>query len=147
MQVIGFNLTKIHGEKLPNYSKSGINNNLEFVNVEKDKIDLLKELDALKISFKYSLLYGDLEKPENTKQEDKQGEIYFEGNLILSTSSEEAKDFHKMWKKKEIPKSAVEHLYNFILRKCSTKSINIQEDLGLPSPYLKVPQIKLKPQE
>ena len=144
MQVIGFNLTKIHGERFPHFSKAGINNNLEFVNVEKDKVDILKELEALKISFKYSLLYGDIEKPENTKQEDKQGEICFEGNLILSAASEEAKDFHKMWKKKEVPKSSVAPLYNFILRRCSTKAINLQEDLGLPSPYLKVPQIQPK---
>jgi len=144
MQVIGFNLTKIHGEKLPSFSKAGINNNLEFTNVEKDKVDLLKDLEVIKLSFKYILLYGNIEKPEETKEKDKQGEIYFEGNIILSATEDEAKDFHKSWKKKEIPKSSVAPLYNFILRRCSVKAINLQEDLTLPSPYLKVPIIKPK---
>ena len=144
MQVIGFNLTKIHGEKFPSFSKAGINNNVEFTNVEKDKVEMLKNLEAIKLSFKYALLYGNFEKPEETKEKDKQGEIYFEGNIILSATDDEAKDFHKSWKKKEIPKSSIAPLYNFILRRCSIKAINLQEDLTLPSPYLKVPLIQPK---
>src|SRR3989344_494663 len=104
MQVIGFNLTKIHGEKLNNFSKPNINNNIEFINIEKEKIELLKEFEALKINFKYSLLYQSPE-TEKSKEKEKQGEVCFEGNLILSVSEEEAKDFHKLWKKKEVPKS------------------------------------------
>ena len=144
MQVIGFNLTKIYGEKYPSFSKAGVNNNIEFLNIEKNKLDILKDLEVLKVSFKYNLLYGDIDKPEETKEKDKKGEIYFEGNIILSTTQDEAKDFHKFWKKKEVPKSAIAPLYNLILRKCSIKAIILQEDLALPSPYLKLPQIQLK---
>ena len=122
MQVIGFNLTKIYGEKAPTFSKAGINNNIEFVNVEKETVDLLKDMEALKIAFKYSLLYGDLEKPDQTKTEDKQAEISFEGSLLLSATKDEAKEFHKSWKKKEVPKDALAPLYNFIIRKCSLKA-------------------------
>src|SRR3989344_2961080 len=114
MQLIGFNLTKVYGEKYSGFSKAGVNNNIEFTNIEKDKLDILKDLEVVKISFKYALLYGDIEKPEETKEKDKQGEIYFEGNMILSTTQDEAKYFHKSWKKKEVPKSAIAPLYNFI---------------------------------
>ena len=148
MQVIGFNLTKIHGEKLSNFSKPNINNNIEFINIEKEKIELLKEFEALKINFKYSLLYHspETEKSKNDEKE-KQGEVSFEGNLILSVNEEESKEFHKLWKKKQVPQNTMAPLYTFILKRCSLKALNIQDDLNLPSPYFKVPQIKLKPQE
>ncbi len=144
MQIIGFNLTKIHGEKKPSFSRAGVNNNIDFSNVEKDTVSLLKDTEALKISFKYSLLYGDVEKPELTKEKDRQAEIAFEGFLVLSATPEEAKEFHTSWKKKAVPKNAVAPLYNFILRKCSSKAIILQEDLSLPSPYLKIPQLRPK---
>ena len=144
MQLIGFNLTKVYGERFPNFTKAGINNNVEFTNIEKDKIDMLKDLEALKISFRYSLLYGDVDKPENTKPENKQGELFFEGSLLLSATKDEAKEFHKSWKTKEVPQTALTTLYNIILRKCSTKAVTLQEDLNLPSPYLKVPILTLQ---
>ncbi len=146
MQVIGFNLTKIYGEKLDNFSKPDINNNIEFIDVEKQKVELLKDLEAIKIVFKYSLLYNSSES-EKSKTKEKQGEVAFEGNIILSVNEEESKEFHKMWKKKQIPISAMTSLYSFILKRCSLKALNIQDDLNLPSPYFKLPSIKLKPQE
>ena len=150
MPIVGFNFTKIHAEKLDNFSKPSIDNNIEFINIDKQKLDVLKDLEALKIIFKYSLLYTSQNTQNQNvekKDKEKQGEVSFEGNMILSVSDEEAKEFHKMWKKKQIPQNTMAPLYSFILKRCSIKALNLQDDLNLPSPYFKVPQIKLKKEE
>ena len=54
MQIIGFNLTKVLAERSPDFTRSAINTNIEFSNVEKEKVDLLKDAEAIKISFKFS---------------------------------------------------------------------------------------------
>ncbi|MEK6854726.1 MAG: hypothetical protein AABX73_00720 [Nanoarchaeota archaeon] len=145
MQTIGFNITKIHAERTENPNRASINNNIEFTNIEKEKIDILKDLEAIKIAFKYSLTYTNPEKKEAQNPEEKLAEVFFEGFLILSLDKEKAKEFHKAWKKKQIPKTEVIPLYNTILKRCTIKAATLQEELGLPS-HLKIPQLKLESQ-
>jgi hypothetical protein len=144
MKVIGFNFTKIHAEKnTPNIKDAAIDNNVQFTDLEEDTLDLLKDEKVLKTSFKYSLIYSEKEgeKKENTKNH---GEVSFEGNILLSVDKKEAKEFLKAWKNKQVPETAVIPLYNIIFRRCGSKSIPLQEDLSLPSPFLKVPQASPK---
>lgn len=144
MKIIGFNFTKIHAEKMKAPTKLNMNNNIEFTNVEKESVEMLKDSEAVKLSFKYSLIYSSKDEKE-IKEEDKDAEVSFEGFVILSLEKDEAKDFQKAWKKKQIPKDATTPLYNFILKRCAPKAIPLQDDLQIPSPYLKIPQVK--PQE
>ena len=95
MQVIGFNLTKMAGEKLQPQVTAKPNTSIEFTNLEKEKIDLLKDAEAMKISFKHEIVY---ENPE--KKEDKEGTVSFQGNITLSVSKDESKEISKAWKKK-----------------------------------------------
>ncbi len=139
MQVIGFNLTKVLAERSPNFTRSAINTNIEFSNVEKEKVDLLKDAEAVKISFKFSIIYEDREKKDK-----KNGEVSCEGVIVLSTSKEEAKDFHKSWKKKEVPKDTMIPLYNVILKKCSVNALQLEDDLNLP-PHIPFPQVRAQP--
>ena len=141
MQVIGFNLSKVLAERSPDFTRSAINTNIEFSNVEKEKVDLLKDAEAVKISFKFSVIYEDREKKEK-----KNGEVSCEGVIVLSTSKEEAKDFHKSWKKKEVPKDTMIPLYNVILKKCSLKALQLEDDLNLP-PHIPFPQIRAQPNQ
>lgn len=142
MQVIGFNFTKLHAEKSPNVQTRGRNYNIEYIDVKKEEIDILKDLEAINLSFKYTLTYGEPEKSDNTKIKEKQGEIFFEGIVKISTTKEEAKEFQKSWKKKQIPESAVININNFILRRCSIKSVLLHDEIGLSDPHLRIPQLQ-----
>ena len=141
MQVIGFNLSKVLAERSSDFTRSAINTNIDFSNVEKEKVDLLKDAEAVKISFKFSVIYEDREKKEK-----KNGEVSCEGVIVLSTSKEEAKDFHKSWKKKEVPKDTMIPLYNVILKKCSLKALQLEDDLNLP-PHIPFPQVRAQPKQ
>ncbi|MDP3881539.1 MAG: hypothetical protein Q8Q31_01535 [Nanoarchaeota archaeon] len=136
MQVIGFNFTKLSAEKLPNF-KTGksVTNNIEFTDLEKQKIDLVKDTEVVKLSFRYSLAY----KSED-KASDKEAEIIFEGFLMLSLKEEEAKNLLKSWKKKELPPNFRVSIFNLLIRKCAAKALSYEEELDLPT-HISIPQL------
>lgn len=143
MRIIGFNLTKILAEKAQSSSPTQkINTNIEFINLDKEKIDILKDNDVLKISFKFSIFYTESE----DKKESKQGEIAFEGNVLLSTNKEESKEALKSWKKKELPSGFKIAMFNVILKKCTTKALFLEEEINLPS-HIPFPQVSQAPKE
>jgi len=142
MQIIGFNFTKMHGEKSPDFKSCGMNTHVEFIDMEKDTVPFDEKLTALKASFKYILEYGDdLQEKKKAKI---LGEISFEGNIILSVTEEESKQLIKSWKKQKLSPDSLLPLYNFILKKCSLRSVVLQEDLNLPT-HLNIPQLKKQP--
>src|SRR3989344_5439363 len=59
MQVIGFTFTKISGEKKENFTSSVKNINLGFENITEEKIEMLKDEKAIKITFTYSVKYNE----------------------------------------------------------------------------------------
>ncbi|MBS3098636.1 hypothetical protein J4462_00310 [Candidatus Pacearchaeota archaeon] len=139
MQVIGFNFTKISAKrelKIENYSQ---NTNIEFLDLEKEKIELLKDLDAIKIIFKYSVEYK-----SNKEKEKPCAELIFEGHIVLALSKKESSDILKSWKKKQIPPNIQISLFNLILKKCSPKAVYIADELNIPSP---VPLPKITPKQ
>ncbi len=157
MQVIGFNFSKISAEKFPDFKQVPITTNIEITDLQKEKIPLLKEQEAMKFLFNYSLTY-DEQKPQESSQEKSPKEeknksptpksnplakIDLNGQIILSTTKEESKNFQDSWKKKQIPQSAQLFLYNIILRKSASKTLQLQEELGLPS-HLPLPKIEPK---
>ena len=148
MKIIGYNIKNINANKNKELSKSSINTNVTFTNVEKQTADFLKDSEALKATFKFSVEYSDPnkkekenDKKEKEKEKNEKNEISLEGFLLLSVTKDESKDFLKSWKNKEVPKDKVIPLYNFILKKCSIKALQLEEDLGLPS-HLPLPQVK-----
>jgi len=143
MQIVGFNLTKISVEKSPNFKRVPINTSIEFTNIEKEKLEILKDQEALKINFKFSITHGEGGQNNPPKEEEILGSAKFEGILMLSTEKDEAKKIQKSWKKKQLEPAFQVPLYNFILRKCSPKAVQLADDIGLP-PHLQIPQIKPK---
>jgi len=142
MQIIGFNFTKMSAEKLTQFKRANITNDVRFINIEKEQLDLLtKEAEAVRISFSYALRYEDPEKKET-----KTGEVSFEGNLILSMTKEELKQTMKTWKKKQVPSFLQMPLLNTILHKCTPKAAYLQDEISLPS-HLPVPRVALKPEQ
>ncbi len=141
MQIIGFNFTKISAEKKSEFKQDeNINTNIEFINLEKEKIELLKDFEPIKLTFKFLVTYGNPEKKDN---EEIKAEVSFEGNIILSTNKDESKEILKSWKKKELPNNFRLNIFNTILRKCSIKSLQLEEDLNLPH-HVPLPALKLE---
>ena len=138
MKVIGFNFTKISSERGKVPEKTSISTNIEFTEIDKEKVELLKDSEPLKVNFKCSWVYSDAEKKET-----KFGEIAFEGNIILAAEKEEAKEILKSWKKKKLSPSIQIPLFNLILKKCTPKAAHFADEIALPSP---IPLPKIKPQ-
>ena len=143
MQVIGFGLTKIIAEKVPEFKGlSGTNTDIEFTNIEKEEIALLERQEPVKISFIYRILYENKEQ----KKAEKLAEVSFEGFVVLSAEKEEAKEIMKSWKKKELPISFKVPIFNVILKKCSVKALQLEEEIGIPT-HFQFPQIIQKNEE
>ena len=147
MQLIGFNLKKITASKSPDFKRGAINTNIEFSDVVREKMDLLKDTEALKIAFTFSITYTEKEQNQDAekKSESNQGEVTFEGDILFSANKEEAKDITKSWKKKQIPEQYRIPMINFILKRCSEKALSLEEDLNLPS-HIPFPQIRKQEQ-
>lgn len=136
MQLIGFNITKITAQRSPDFKRGTINNNIEIVGVDKEDLDLIKDKNPIKFSFVFTVTYSGAEKESASL-----GDILLEGNAILSSTEEEQKDILKSWKKKHIPEEYKIPLINFIIRKCSTKALLLEDELNLPT-HLPFPQLK-----
>ncbi len=137
MKIIGFNVEEIHAKKAFDFKRTAISTDILFTNIEKAKIDVLKDDEALKISFKFIVAYKDSDKKES---QDK-NEVSIQGSMLLMVSKDEAKDFLKSWKTKEIPKDRALGLYNVILKKCSVKALQLEDEINL-SPHIPFPQIR-----
>jgi hypothetical protein len=135
MQVVGFNFTKIKAERNQKFKPSSMNTNIEFINLEKEKLEALKDSDVIKTSFLFGVNYGD------EKKKEKDALVSFEGHLLLSVNKEESKELLKSWKKKQLPDSYKLPLINLVLRRCSTKAIQIEEDLNLPF-HIPIPKVR-----
>ena len=147
MRIIGFNFTKIAAEKNLETYKPNVSTNIEFLNVEKEDVNLLKDSEATRVSFKYTLSYDNAKDPESAKRkiEGKSGEVIFEGKIILSLDKDESKNIYKAWKKKELPNDFKVPLFNLILRRCTSKSLSLQDEIGLP-PHIPMPRLEKKDQ-
>lgn len=139
MKLIGFNFTNISAQKhSPLKSKPSVNTNIEFIDVSSEKIQLLKESTGLSVSFKFTVNYTDGE----TKKEVKYGHILFEGKIILAATDDESQETIKNWKKKALPQTFQAPLFNIILKRCTSKALALEEELGLP-PHIPIPQVQI----
>lgn len=141
MKIIGFSFEEISGKKATEIRQSTINTDIVFDNVEKAKIEIVKDEEALRIAFTFKVTYKDSENKITQTNE-----VLCKGSLLLMVSKDESKEFIKLWKSKQVPKDKIVPLYNFILRKCSLKALSLEEDLGL-QPHIPFPHIRNQPQD
>ncbi len=130
MKVLGFNLTKIHASREEKFENPGsMVTNIEFTDVSKDTLPMLKSEEIVKAGFKYTVLY-----------EPKNAEISFAGSILLSLDDDTAKEVLKSWKKNEIPEKIKIPLINLIMTKCNVRALELEEQLNLPL-HLKFPRV------
>lgn len=139
MQVIGFNFTKISGERPAKIIKPNRNINIAFKDVQKDKVDLLKDQEAIKVLFEYSLLYT-----ETKKKDENIGKLEMNGEILLIVTKEESKEILKGWKNESLSAEFQVPLYNTIFKRCTPKAVYIADEIGLPSP---VPIQRISPKK
>lgn len=144
MNVLSFNFTKISAERKPNFKNSSINTNIEFINIEKDEIEMLKDSEVIKISFNFIVDY--FESKEKSEKKETSGKIVFEGIVLLSAEKKESKELLEAWKNKELAENTRTALFNLILKKCSIKALSLEEELNLPY-HLPLPNIKKTPKK
>ncbi len=131
MRIIGFNISKIQAErKNPMKDKLEIKSGLNVDNITKEEIDISKS-PAVKFDFTYSIDYA----PNIA-------EIKIKGFVIAVDEKDESKDLLKEWKKKKFNSPLKIPLFNFIMDKCTIKSLELEEQLGLP---FHIPLPKLTP--
>lgn len=133
-QIIGFNFTKISGERYVSPKESRdpkerkITTNILFTDIDKEKILVLKE-EAVKISFKFSVAY-----------EPKRADLVLEGVILLKANQDDMKEVLKEWKKKKLPDELHLPLFNLILNKCTLKALQMEEELDLPT-HIPLPKV------
>ena len=136
MKIIGFNFNKIIAQKNKGFKLGALTTNIEFIEIEKEKVEVIKDSDTLKMDFNFSILYKD-SKEKNAKL---QGEVTLQGALMVAVSKEESKSILDAWKKKQVLENIKKILINFILKKCTVKTLSLQEELNLPS-HIKLPRL------
>jgi len=129
MRIIGFNLTKILGERKEELEQGlKITQNINVNDISKEKIPINND-EALKVSFQFTIDYS----KDSAK-------IDFEGNVILLPEKEESKKILKSWKSKKLEEDFRIPLFNFIMAKCNIKALTTEDELGLP-PHIQMPRI------
>jgi len=136
MQVIGFTFSKIAASRLSKPQKASANTNIDFISVENEKIEVIKE-ETVKIKFKFSVDYN----AEEKDKKDEEPQIIIEGEIVISVTKKEGEEIAAAWKKTELPSSFKLPLFNLILKKCSIKALSLEEELGLPT-HFPLPQVK-----
>jgi hypothetical protein len=145
MKVIGYNLTKVLAEKkADSKSISSINTTIEFINIEKDKIENIKDFEVIKVDFSFRVGYDSQTDKKDTTL--KIARIELEGNLIFAANKEEAKELLKFSKKKDMPTSMKVPLNNVIFKKCLARAVELEESMNLPY-HIPIPQATLQQQK
>jgi hypothetical protein len=133
MNVIGFNFTRISANKENKKDKlEKINSNLEFTNIVKESIDMLKEAHVAKIDFKYNIDY-----------QPTLAAIDMEGVILIKSEEKEVDKLIKTWKKNKMEDEVKIPLFNLILKKCSIKALQLEEELNLPQ-HIQLPKLQKK---
>jgi len=131
MQVVGFQFTKISGEKKKQAKGNvKINSNIDIDDVKKEKLSLFPNKEILKFSFTFSIKY-----------DPSLGEIEFKGDILTLVENKEEKDILKKFKKKKIDDKYRIPLFNLILTRTSISALQLEEDLQLP-PHIPLPKVK-----
>lgn len=137
MRVVGFQLKKISADKKVNIIEKKPGTSIEFIDLDKEKSDIFKENELLKITYKYAVVYGENEK-------ESEGGIEIIGHIILSVDKDESKDILKAWKKKKLPEVLNINLFNIILKRCTPKAVFLEDEVGLP---IHTPMPRLQPKK
>ena len=128
---MGFNFTKINVERTGGSGENlKVNTNMDISDIDKAEIDFFKGKDEIIVAkFKYSINYSqDFAK------------IEFEGNIIISLNSKQAKNALNDWKDKKVSDDIKHFVFSVILRKANVKALQLEDEMNLPF-HIPMPRI------
>jgi hypothetical protein len=135
MKIIGFNQTKILAERKEKIEGNvSINQKININKISSEAI-LLGDKDAIKIEFTFSTIFS-----EDT------GKIEFSGFVMILPEGEEEEKFKKSMGSNKIPEDLRLPIFNFIMGKCTLKTLGLEEELGLPL-HIQMPKLNPKKKE
>ncbi len=134
MQVIGFQFEKISAERKSFEVKEGLHvqSALNIKDVLEEKIIFLKDQHLLKFVFEFTTAY-----------EPDYAFLFFSGAVVVAVDKSQSDQILKEWKKKEVNPSIQLPLFNLILTKCNVRSLQLEDELGLPL-HLQLPKLEQK---
>jgi len=136
MQIIGFNITKISGERQEGFNgKLDLKQNLNIDEIKEDEIQLSKQ-KVLNLNFTFGLDYS----------ENKLGNIEIKGKLVIMPDEGEAETILKKWETRQLPDAFKLFAFNFIMGKCNIKALQLEDELNLP-PHIQLPRLAPQPKE
>ncbi len=133
MKLIGFNFKKISAEKIKNISgKIDVKANIDVLNIKEVNSDIFNKSkeNLLGVDFIYFINY-----------ELGFAKIELKGDLLLSVDSKETKEILKNWEDKKMPDNFKVDLFNIILMKTTVKTLQLEEEIGLPA-HVSLPKIE-----
>lgn len=135
MQIIAFDINKILIEKKENVSNElEIKTNLSVENITEDSIQTFgNSQPVLKFDFLFSVNYT----PNTAK-------IEIKGTVVATEEKDNVSKILKEWKNKKFQNQLKLPLFNFIMKKCNIKAVELEDELNLP---LHVPFPQLSPQD
>ncbi|MEM0465090.1 MAG: hypothetical protein QXW97_00110 [Candidatus Pacearchaeota archaeon] len=124
MRIIGFNLSKILGERVENIEGNlEVSQNIDIKEIKEEEIPFSKD-KALKVFFSFKINYSkDF------------ANIEFDGILIILPEKDEIKIILKDWKDKKISEDYRIPIFNFIMQKCNVKALSLEDELNLPTHF------------
>jgi len=122
MPVVSFDFDKISAERKEFTSgKVEIRSNITIIDIEKEKLELAKNEEALKFLFEFKLSY-----------EPNAGELILRGHTVFVDDEKKIKDILKEWKNKKIPEEIALQVINNILYRCNLKALQMAHEISLP---------------
>lgn len=138
MPIIGFNLTKVNGQKTGSVGgKVNITQDVKITKIEEDKQTISAPGDMVRFHFEFLTNYA----PEV-------GSITLNGNMLYLGETKEVKEILKAWEKdKKIEnEELLLSLMNTVMTKGTVKALSLAEELNLP-PNIQLPKVRAKPKE
>ena len=127
MSIIAFNFTKINAERTGKREKYQLQSKTAINDIK--PVDIGKQ-KTLVFTFKQETVYAP-----------SLGKVSMEGEVVVLSSDEEAKETLEMFKKnKRFSPKLMEKVYNIILERTGIESLIIARDVGLPPP-IRLPRI------
>lgn len=130
MPIVGFNFTKINGEKKGKFTvDKKIKSDLKISNIDKEQLDIGSSDEIAKFDFEFIVDY------EST------GSMVLGGNVLYMDDPKKIKTMIEDWKKKKkMPEDVMNQILNTVLFRCNIKALNVSQDLGLP-PHFRLPRV------
>ncbi len=131
MRILGFNQTKIYGEKTGKSAENiKINSNIDISEISRVATDVLSSKEEL-LSITYTITFD--YSPDFAR-------IELKGSFVVEVEKDKAQKILESWKQKKLDEEFHLSLTNLILRKSHVKALQIEDELGIPF-HFKLPSL------